>query len=93
MAAVAVAFIDTGELVMIPGNEIGGRIFTELGLDVHPTPDGLSGRYSIENLGDLLGDADVIVCTLDVDTATACYQESTLSVRWAASRVADALLA
>jgi iron complex transport system substrate-binding protein len=118
--SVAVAFIDAAELVMIPGNEIGGRVFTELGLHVHPTPDGSSGRYSIEDLAELLGDADVIVSfdygslegqeanplfmqlpavaagryvRLDVDTATACYQESTLSVRWAAGRVADALLA
>jgi len=118
--SVAVAFIDSAELVMIPGNEIGGRVFTELGLQVHPTPDGSSGRFSIENLAELLGDADVIVSfdygslegqeanplfvqlpavaagryvRLDVDTATACYQESTLSVRWAAGRVADALLA
>ena len=44
---VAVAFIDVGELVMIPGNEIGGRTFTELGLTVPPTPDGLSGRSSM----------------------------------------------
>jgi iron complex transport system substrate-binding protein len=118
--SVAVAFIVADELVIIPGNEIGGRILTELGLTVHPTPDGVSGRYSVENLVELVGDADVIVSydygnlstqeadplfrqlpavqagryvAIDAETATACYQESTLSMRWAAGRLADALLA
>lgn len=118
--SVAVAFQDGGELVVIPGAEIGARTLTELGVTVHPTPDGASGRFSLEEMEALLGGADVIVSfdyggldaqesnplfralpavaagryvALDIEVATACYQESTLSVRWAAAAVADALLA
>jgi len=117
--SIAVAFVEGGELVMLPGTEIGARTLVELGLTVHPTPWETSNRYSLEKLGDLLGDADMIVSfdygtlkdqeanrvfrslpavrngsyvALPTDVATACYQESTLSIRWAASRVADTLL-
>ena len=118
--SIAVAFVEGGDLVMLPGTEIGARTLTELGLTVHPTPGEPSNRYSLEKMSDLLGDADMIVSfdygtlkeqeanrvfralpavragnyvALPTEVATACYQESTMSIRWAASRVADALLA
>ena len=118
--SIAVAFVEGGDLVMLPGTEIGARTLTELGLTVHPTPGEPSNRYSLEKMSDLLGGADMIVCfdygtlkdqemnrvfralpavrngdyvALSTEVATACYQESTMSLRWAASRVADALLA
>jgi iron complex transport system substrate-binding protein len=118
--SIAVAFIEGGELVLLPGTEIGARTLTELGLTVHPTPGEASNRYSLEKMSDLLGEADMIVSfdygalkeqeankvfrslpavqagnyvALPTEVATACYQESTLSIRWAASRVADTLLA
>jgi iron complex transport system substrate-binding protein len=117
--AVAIAFQDSGELVMIPGNEIGGRIVTELGMTVLAPTGGTSGRFSLEQMGELLGDADIVLSldygslddqeanplfrqlpavregryvTISSDLASACYQESTLSLRWAAGPVADALL-
>jgi len=117
--SVALAFIDGDALVMIPGDEIGGRCLSELGLTVHPTPTGTQGRFSLERIGELLGDADVIVSfdygsldaqeanplftklpavragryvTIPTEVASACYQESSLSMRWAAPRIADAVL-
>ena len=46
---------------MLPGTEIGARTLTELGLTVHPTPGATTNRYSLEKMGDLLGQADMIV--------------------------------
>jgi ABC-type Fe3+-hydroxamate transport system substrate-binding protein len=104
---------------MIPGDEIGGRIVSELGLDVLDPPGGRSGQFSLEEIDTLLGAADMILAydyggnadlesnplfaqlpavvaggyvTVPTDVATAVYQESTLSVRWAAPLIADALL-
>jgi iron complex transport system substrate-binding protein len=118
---VAVASIGGGELLMLPGTVIGGRIVTELGIAVLDTPNGEAATFSLEQIPSLLGDADIILspdfyggiadqernelfrslpaveagryAVLDPQVATACYQESSLSLRWAASRVADALVA
>jgi iron complex transport system substrate-binding protein len=114
---VAVAFPVNGALVILPGDEIGGRIIGELGFEVLDPPEGLSGQFSLEEIDTLLGDADLIVSygaqddlesnplfrrlpavqggryvTVSSEVATAAYQESTLSLRWAANRFADALL-
>ena len=87
---------------------------------MHPTPGDETNRYSLEQMNDLLGGADMIVSfdygtlkdqeankvfqslpavragnylPIPTEIATACYQESTLSVRWVAGRLADVLLA
>ena len=117
---VAVAYVDGGSLVVIPGDEIGGRIIADLGVEVLDPPGGESGRYSLEEIPELLGDADVILSfnagggtdskanalfaalpavqaggyvPVDQELATAAYQESTLSLRWAAEGLTDAILA
>jgi ABC-type Fe3+-hydroxamate transport system substrate-binding protein len=76
--SVALAFVDGSELVMIPGNEIGGRCLSQLGVTVHPTPDGKSGRYSLERIGELLEGADAIVSfdygALDVQEANPLFK-------------------
>ena len=117
---VAVAYVDGGSLVVIPGDEIGGRIIADLGVEVVDPPGGESGRFSLEEIPELLGDADVILSfdagggasseanalfaalpavrsggfiPVDQELATAAYQESTLSLRWAAEGLADAILA
>lgn len=113
---VALAFESVGELVMIPGDEIGGRIIAELGMPVLDTPDGVSGRYSLEEIPSLLADADIIVSfdyggrealesnplfatlpavqsgryvSVPLELSAAAYQESSLSLRWAAPQFAE----
>jgi ABC-type Fe3+-hydroxamate transport system substrate-binding protein len=115
----ALAYIEGGEFVMLPGNEIGGRLFRELGADVLTPPSGASERFSLERLEEMLGAADVIVtvdaggiadqeanplfrrlaaprtghyAVLSTDLGSACYQESSLSLRYAAEPVTDLLL-
>lgn len=117
---VAVAFQQGDQFVMIPGNEIGARIVAALGMTVISPPDGIGGLFSLEQMGEFLGDADIILSldfgnletqdanpvfrqlpavqaqryvAVTIDVASACYQESTLSLRWAAGPVADALIA
>lgn len=116
---VAIAFLLGDQLSIITGNDIGGRVVSQLGFEVTSTPDGASGNFSLEQIEPLLGDADILLSfdyggfeaqaanplfaalpavtagryvTVSSEVASACYQESTLSLRWAASRVADALL-
>jgi len=116
---VAVAFVLGDQLGMLTGDEIGARIVTDLGFEVVDTPDGTSANYSLEQIPDLLGGADVILSfdygdlaaqesnelfrllpavaagryvVLPSEVASACYQESSLSLRWAAPLVADGLL-
>jgi iron complex transport system substrate-binding protein len=115
---IAVAFQQGDELVVLPGTAIGGRIVAELGLTVLDTSDGAPGAYSLEQIPDILGPADMILSfdyggladqeanqlfralpavraggyvTVTTDAASACYQESSLSLRWVAPEIADAV--
>jgi hypothetical protein len=103
---------------VLPGTAIGGRIVAELGLTVLDTSDGAPGAYSLEQIPDILGPADMILSfdyggladqeanqlfralpavraggyvTVTTDAASACYQESSLSLRWVAPEIADAV--
>jgi iron complex transport system substrate-binding protein len=116
---VALAFQSLDEFVMLNGNEIGARIVAELGMTVLSTPDGVGGRFSLEQIGELLNGTDIVLSldygdleaqeanplfrqvpavqagryiAVPYEVAAACYQESTLSLRWAAGPVADALI-
>lgn len=109
-----VAYLEPDTLVVIGGDESGGRIVTELGMTVIDTP---GGRYSREEMPMLLAEADIVLTAEDLPISegtqalfdslpgvangghatisqivgSATYQESSLSLRWAAPQVADAL--
>jgi iron complex transport system substrate-binding protein len=120
-STVAVATVGAGELLILPGTVIGGRVVAELGLPVLDTPNGQAGSFSLERMPELLANADIVLspdfygaiadqeanelfrnlpavragryAVVDQTVATACYQESSLSLRWAAPKVGDALMA